>query len=1055
MQFKKIIIVLIFILLNLANAQGEDFKHQMDAGEQFFMTGDFKNAAASLEKCIDLLNMAINPVEYLDAAMFLSRVYLAMGYHQRALKVLEKTRPIIESSKDRYWKALYFNTLADVHLSLGNIEPLVTNMTQAIENARAAKNTRILALTLNNLGNALAAEGNFQEALGAYDECLEIVEDMELKIRTLLNVTRAFYASQDYARALTTLEVAHQFIEDLPDNHNKAANLISLSLLAEDIRAKVDFSLQKIKPKEKLTFKTTSTENYNYNVVVDIPQKYAISKSEKFTNSIYFDLGQTRISKQSMTTLKKLSRLLKQKKYQYFYIHLVGFTDSVGIRKTNQKFKSNLDLSQKRVEEIEQYLLKHLPNIEKINSKNEIWAYSIFVGTYPEKEAALNAATIIKNKHKVKTFIKEKIYLRGKKYLLYVGEYGSEKIAAAHSQKLFKRAYPIDTKSYAAAFEIKTLNEKILFQKEAKGSLPATSHGPLAYLGEYKNRKVVVTITALFSQKAKQRFYNVETQTKTDQNKRFLTDTGLNAIKDETIYEKDIVTHLREFAYQTLQTAEKIGEKLKDGRITSQAWGHIGKLLEKEKRFDTAVRMTRRAVLIAGQGNWSQILYQWQWQLGRLFKAQGQMQKAIEAYRRAVETLTPINSKLFFGYRSKKDTFTRDVKPVYLELAQLFLLRAENTKQESAKQDLLLQARDVMEQLKSFELQDFFQDACVIEKTKRVTLDRSAPQTAVIYPIPLPDYLVLLLTLPDGIKQIKTMVDYKTLSKTITHFRKQLQTRTDARYLYDAKQLYNWIIRPMEADLDAHEVKTLIIAPDGVLRLIPFATLHDGSQFLVENYAMVTIPAVTLMDPKPIDQEDALILVAGLSESVQGFSGLPSVEAELRDINKIMNGRVILKNDEFNIPNLACEFTENAYSIVHLATHGVFGGSPEETYLLTYDEKMVMKRLKELIELGKYRKNKVELLVMSACQTALGNERAALGLSGVAISAGVRSVLATLWFVDDEATSLATREFYRQLITPGNSRAQALQKAQKMLIRQARYRHPLYWAPFLLIGNWM
>ncbi len=266
--------------------------------------------------------------------------------------------------------------------------------------------------------------------------------------------------------------------------------------------------------------------------------------------------------------------------------------------------------------------------------------------------------------------------------------------------------------------------------------------------------------------------------------------------------------------------------------------------------------------------------------------------------------------------------------------------------------------------------------------------------------------------------------------------------------------LYNWIIRVVEPELKAQEITTLVIAPDGALRLIPLSTLYDGTRFLIEKYAMALIPAITLTDPRPFQKENIEILISGLSEGRQGFSPLPSVVAELRDIKKIMNSRIILNNKDFNTDNLTREFKAREYTIVHMATHGVFGGTPQESFLLNYDSKLTMDGLENLISLGRFRKKPVELLTLSACQTALGNERAALGLAGVAVKAGVRSAIATLWYVDDEATSLAIREFYRQVRKPGISKAQALQNTQKKLIKQRRYWHPLYWAPFLLIGNW-
>jgi len=203
------------------------------------------------------------------------------------------------------------------------------------------------------------------------------------------------------------------------------------------------------------------------------------------------------------------------------------------------------------------------------------------------------------------------------------------------------------------------------------------------------------------------------------------------------------------------------------------------------------------------------------------------------------------------------------------------------------------------------------------------------------------------------------------------------------------------------------------------------------------------------------NQKEKDILVSGLSEAVQGFSALPSVNKELVDVNNIMNGKNIIQNKEYTVSRIKNEFKTQDYGIVHFATHGVFGDTGKDSFLLTYKNQLDMNNLENLMSLGKYRNHKVDLLTLSACQTALGNERAALGLAGVAVKAGVRSAIATLWYVDDEATSLAIREVYRQLKSKGISKAKALQNAQKMLIAQRKYWHPVYWAPFLLIGSWI
>ncbi|OQY54207.1 MAG: hypothetical protein B6245_21565 [Desulfobacteraceae bacterium 4572_88] len=505
-------------------------------------------------------------------------------------------------------------------------------------------------------------------------------------------------------------------------------------------------------------------------------------------------------------------------------------------------------------------------------------------------------------------------------------------------------------------------------------------------------------------------------------------------------------------SYDLLKQAEEIAKKLEDTRTLSYTYGQMGQLYEAEEQYADAMKLTRRAIFFAEQGKYSEILYRWQWQLARLLRTTGDTEKAIRVYHDAIATLNPIRQELFKGYRSRKDTFNENIKPVYLELADLLLENAGDSKTSRR----LYEARDVMEVLKTAELQDFFEDECVTAMQRKVTrLDRTEPHTAVLYPIPLPDKLALLLTLPDGMRQVKVPVEAEKLRETTLRFRARLQTRPNNRYLHDAWQLYDWLIRPIEDLLTAQKIETLIIAPDGALRLIPFSTLNDGEHFLVEKYAIGTIPGITLTDPRPLDSENINILVAGLSKGVQDFSPLPSVTKELADIKTIMGAKVVLQDDAYTIENLTNEFKNNEYNIVHLATHGIFSSSQEESFLLTYEDKLTMDRLERLIGLNRFRDQQVELLTMSACQTAKGDERAALGLAGVALKAGVRGAIATLWYVDDEATALVIREFYQQLRMPGISKARALQNAQKKLVSQRRYQHPGYWAPFLLIGNWL
>jgi filamentous hemagglutinin family protein len=523
---------------------------------------------------------------------------------------------------------------------------------------------------------------------------------------------------------------------------------------------------------------------------------------------------------------------------------------------------------------------------------------------------------------------------------------------------------------------------------------------------------------------------------------------------------------LTQMAFKHLHKACQIGKKIHNTRVQSEAYANIGLMYEINGQLDAAITQTRKAIFLAHQGNYPEILYLWQWQAGRIHKAMGHHQKAIHSYQSAIQTLDPIRKELFLGYRYKTNIFQQEIKPVYQELAELYLDQADlllkdshsNISKQNVKdlQRKLISARDVMEQLKTAELQDYFEDECVVNRHKKPAQMNFMPDgVALVYPIPLADRLVILLTLSDGIKHFNIDIDAASMENTARTFRRQLQTVISNEFLTNAQKMYNWLIRPLLTELQSKQIHTLVVAPDGVLRTFPFSALHDGQSFLIENYAIATIPAISLTDPEAFERKDISVLLGGLSHAVQDFSPLPSVKKELKDIQTITHSNNVLFNKEYTKDRLTNTFQENAFDIVHLATHGVFAGTARDSFLLTYDDKLNMNMLEDLMSQSKYKKHQVDLLTLSACQTALGNDRSALGLAGVAIKSGVRSAIGTLWYVDDESTSIVIREMYRLLKQSDYSKVKALQKAQQSLITQSKYWHPVFWAPFLLIGNWI
>jgi CHAT domain-containing protein len=222
----------------------------------------------------------------------------------------------------------------------------------------------------------------------------------------------------------------------------------------------------------------------------------------------------------------------------------------------------------------------------------------------------------------------------------------------------------------------------------------------------------------------------------------------------------------------------------------------------------------------------------------------------------------------------------------------------------------------------------------------------------------------------------------------------------------------------------------------------------------VEKVPVAVTPGLTLTDPRPIDTKAARGLVAGVSEAVQGFPPLENVPAEVEEVSDAFPG-VTLLNRDFVVERFEEALAANPMSVVHVASHGEFNGDADKSFVLAYDEKIPMNRLASIVGRTRLRTEApLELLVLSACQTAAGDDRAALGLAGVALRSGARSALATLWSVNDAAAAELIERFYAELAS-GASRAKALQRAQLQLLSQRALSHPAYWSPFLLISSWL
>ena len=509
----------------------------------------------------------------------------------------------------------------------------------------------------------------------------------------------------------------------------------------------------------------------------------------------------------------------------------------------------------------------------------------------------------------------------------------------------------------------------------------------------------------------------------------------------------------RALAERALRAAERDGEVLHNEAILSLARGNLGRLAALAGRPGEASRLTDEAVFAAQGAPAPGLSFQWDWQQARLAQKRGDDADALADYRRAVAALQSVRQDIPVEYRNGQSSYRLTFGPLYRQFADLLLRRAPVD--PAHRSALLREARNAIEQLKESELQDYFRDSCIANfPERRQSIDTVAPGAAVLYPIALPDRLELLVSFGPHIRQFTIPLREATLRSETRQFRELLEKRTTNQYLVPAERLYDQLIGPIDGLLMSQHVNTLVIVPDDIFRVIPFAALYDGRQFLVERYATAVAPSLHLIAPEPLSAGPRLALVLGISQGVEGYAALPNVTREIAAVHQIEGGEE-LADAAFTKAQFADELKTAPYNIVHLASHAQFNADPKRTFLLAYDGKLNMDALETDIKFGEHRDNPLELLVLSACETASGDDRSALGLAGVALKAGARSALASLWYVNDRAAGTLVVDFYRALQSGRLSKAQALQAAQREMIAAGRYSHPAYWAPFLLIGNWL
>lgn len=517
---------------------------------------------------------------------------------------------------------------------------------------------------------------------------------------------------------------------------------------------------------------------------------------------------------------------------------------------------------------------------------------------------------------------------------------------------------------------------------------------------------------------------------------------SLNKIPDQKFHSLAI-----EYAESALQTAKSTNSQ----RLQSESFGTLGKL-----KLEQSQAYFEEALTLAQSVQAWDLAYQWQQELGNLYKEQGKYKEALQAYSAAIENVTQVRNNLLSTNTDLQFSFKEKLEPLYRDYMRLLLADFNPN---------LSRVIQTNERLQIAELENYLQcgrlDLVALNDLKNLA---SIP--SVIHIIDLGNSIEVVIQSPN--KSIHHhSVDPNLVKVHADHLLQTLQDRnfanTKNQVILDYSQaLYNSLIAPIKRYLPRDG--TLVFTLDTSFQSLPMGLLHDGKDYLLKHYNIAETLGSKVRQPKLLPKKQLRALIAGLSKSSPSFkaantheslSELPFVVQEVANVKEQTNSSVLLLNEEFTYKRFLEEVSTEIFPIIHLTTHAQFSSVPQLTMFFSWDKPINLLEFDSLLkQKSQINEDTIELLVLSACQTAKGNKRSALGIAGIAAQAGARSTVATLWRVDDNSTALLMKEFYKEL-KDGKTKADALRLAQLSLLSNPDYSHPYYWAGFLLIGGWL
>jgi CHAT domain-containing protein len=495
-------------------------------------------------------------------------------------------------------------------------------------------------------------------------------------------------------------------------------------------------------------------------------------------------------------------------------------------------------------------------------------------------------------------------------------------------------------------------------------------------------------------------------------------------------------------ALEQAQAALAIARSFNHPWTEAAALRLIGKL-----QHDPAIVQT--AIGVAQSVRAWDLAYPAQALLGQIYVAEHQPDSAVTAYQAAIYSLEQVRQQLKGISRERQFEFYAEVEPIYHQYLELLF-------------DQPTQTTNIIKtstQRQIAELENFL--GCQLHDWKPIEQVQPTEDATFVFVVRGTQHYHVILRSPKQ-PDYRYSIDAEMLDSATFNLLSNMRgggiMQVDAETILNyGEKLYDVLLQPATTKFPqtGDQSGTLVFVLDPALQNLPIDFLHDGEDYLLRKYNLSLALGAQLRQPKSLTPKQFKVLLAGIDQIAPSFSpqlkALSQTQNELMAIRQTAPGKILL-NQDFTIAKLRRQIASGHYPIVHLSTHGTFSSDPAATGLLTWDQKLGTTELRQIIEQN--RQSPIELLVLSACESAKGDQRSILGLAGVAAQAGARSTIASLWLVDESSTTIMMNQFYSGLKS-GLPKAAALRQAKLALMDSPDFNHPFFWGSFILIGSWL